>query len=128
MRRAIRSAVLMLGTMDQCWVQVRKHVRLNEQHSGMLMGQNKLDLAQRHGVDQVMAWRRTYDAAPPAIDTNNALQRNIQSDLRYSSGDVPTSESLACVCDRLDPFWEETILPGLRAGKQTLRGPSYILP
>ena len=120
MRRAIRSAVLMLGTMDQCWVQVAKHVRLNEQHSGMLTGQNKRALGQKYGVDQVMAWRRTYDSPPPEIASENALQRTIKSDLRYSMKEVPTSESLACVCKRLDPLWADVLLPGLQAGKTVM--------
>ena len=38
MRRAVRSAVLMLSTLNQCWVPVRKHLQLNEQHSGSLTG------------------------------------------------------------------------------------------
>ena len=61
MRRAIRSAVLMLSTLNQCWVPVQKHLQLNEQHSGLLTGRNKLELAQEKGEEQVMAWRRKYD-------------------------------------------------------------------
>lgn len=64
MRRAIRSAVLMLSTLNQCWVPVRKHPELNEQHSGMLTGQNKRELAKEHGADQVMAWRRKCASRP----------------------------------------------------------------
>ena len=60
LRRSIRSTVLMLGTLNQCWVPVTKHPALNEQHSGFLTGQNERDLAQKFGVEQVMAWRRKY--------------------------------------------------------------------
>ena len=60
MRRAIRSAVLMLGTLNQCWIPVEKHMQLNEQHSGMLTGQNKRELATE------LARARTASSAFPA--------------------------------------------------------------
>ncbi|EOD04381.1 phosphoglycerate mutase [Emiliania huxleyi CCMP1516] len=55
MRRAIRSAVLMLSTLNQCWLPVRKHLELNEQHAGLLTGENKVSCAQRWGVDQCLS-------------------------------------------------------------------------
>ena len=127
MHRAIRSAVLMLSTLGQCWVPVSKTWRLNEQHSGMLTGQNKRDLAKKHGTEQVMAWRRRFGVTPPLLDADNALQRSICADVRYdylSVADdgwaVPSSESLDDVCERLDPLWEEQIAPALRAGRTVM--------
>ena len=122
LRRAIRSAVLMLSTADQCWVPVHKHPQLNEQHSGMLTGQNKRRLAKEYGEAQVMAWRRRYNEKPPEIERENALQRAIQADERYDflDGGVPTSESFAMLCDRLDTVWRDTIVPALRAGRTVM--------
>ena len=122
MRRAVRSAVLMLSTLNQCWVPVRKHLQLNEQHSGSLTGINKRELAREKGEEQVMAWRRQYDAPPPAIAPDNALQLNILGDPRYEAypGDIPSTESLADVCRRVWPLYEETILPSLQAGRTVL--------
>ena len=119
LRRAIRSAVLMLSTLNQCWVPVEKHPNLNEQHSGMLTGQNKRDLAQVHGVEQVMAWRRKYDVPPPPAV--GRLQSAIANDARYQ-GLVrpPSSESLAMVCKRLDPLWDETLRPALEQGRTVM--------
>lgn len=84
MRRAIRSAVLMLSTLNQCWVPVHKNPSLNEQHSGMMTGQNKYDLAQEYGPDQVMAWRRKYDEEPPQIEQALAPTRRTAPDARYT--------------------------------------------
>ena len=67
LRRAIRTACLVLSTTNQCWLPLVKDARLNEQHSGALTGYNKRELADEHGVDQVMAWRRTFDCAPPQV-------------------------------------------------------------
>ena len=36
-----------------------KDPRLNEQHSGAMTGTNKRTLAELHGEEQVMKWRRT---------------------------------------------------------------------
>jgi 2,3-bisphosphoglycerate-dependent phosphoglycerate mutase len=66
-----------------------------------------------------MAWRRKYDGPPPAIAPDNALQRTIEEDPRYEpyACGVPDTESLADVCKRVWPLWEETIQPSLRAGR-----------
>ena len=74
LRRAIRTACLVLSGTDQCWLPIVKDVRLNEQHSGMLTGNNKRELAERHGVDQVMKWRRTYDSPPPPLEADDPFQ------------------------------------------------------
>jgi len=120
LRRAIRSAVLMLSTLNQCWVPIRKHLQLNEQHSGMLTGQNKRELAKEYGVDQVMAWRRKFDEAPPEIDAESVSQRGFEADLRYANDPVPRTESLATVSERVVPLWNATIVPALQAGRTVL--------
>lgn len=126
MTRAIRSAVLMLSALNQCWVPVTKHLRLNEQHSGMMTGRNKLELAQEHGVEQVMSWRRKYGVTPPAIAPDSAIQRAIVADPRYDAlaglpeDGLPTTESFAAVCERVEPMWTETIAPALRAGRTVM--------
>lgn len=76
----------------------------------MMTGRNKVTLAREHGAEQVMAWRRKYDAPPPSIDEANALQRTIETDIRYDllPGGVPrrafshlhamAAGLLACYC------------------------------
>ena len=86
LRRAVRTACLVLSTTDQCWLPVVKDARLNEQHSGALTGFNKKELAEEHGVEQVMAWRRTYNCPPPAIEGANPLQRSMVVDERSAEG------------------------------------------
>lgn len=74
-----------------------------------------------------MAWRRNYDAPPPTIAPDNALQRTIEEDPRYEPypGGIPATESLADVCKRVWPLWEETIQPSLRAGRTVMHGQLY---
>lgn len=122
LRRAIRTACLVLSGSDQCWVPLVKDVRLNEQHSGWLTGHNKRALAKEHGVEQVMKWRRTYDSAPPPIDDSDPLQQMIRADERYrtSSHGAPRTESLEDTTARVSEVWEETIAPALCEGKHVL--------
>ena len=48
LRRAIRTACLVLSATNQCWLPMVKDSRLNEQHPGALTGYNKLELAKAH--------------------------------------------------------------------------------
>ena len=94
LRRAIRTSCLSLSGMDQCWVPLHKDARLNEQHSGFLTGNNKRALAEEHGVEQVMAWRRKYDEAPPPLPMDSPLQQMMVKDERYAVRPAPTPTSI----------------------------------
>ena len=120
LRRAVRTACLCLSESDQCWVPMVKDVRLNEQHSGMLTGHNKRELADKHGVDQVMKWRRTYDCPPPPLLQDDSFQRAICTDERYRGLDVPATESLMLTEARVQEVWNDTIRPALVEGKRVL--------
>ena len=144
LRRAIRTACLVLSGTDQCWVPMLKDVRLNEQHSGMLTGNNKRELAEEYGVEQVvawrhthnqlltltltlaltltqvMAWRRTHNTPPPPVEADNPFQQAIQSDERYLDIPVPTTESLQQTGQRVADIWQSTIAPALRSGQNVM--------
>lgn len=122
LRRAIRTACLVLSTTDQCWLPLVKDARLNEQHSGALTGNNKRALADQHGVDQVMKWRRTYDCPPPQLSADHPVQRVLNLDERYRDAPlaVPQTESLHDTTQRVNACWEEQIVPALKAGKNVL--------
>jgi bisphosphoglycerate-dependent phosphoglycerate mutase len=69
--------------------------RLNERHYGALQGLNKAETAQRMGEERVHAWRRSYDARPPALDHRD--ERFPGHDPRYaalSDEELPRAESL----------------------------------
>jgi 2,3-bisphosphoglycerate-dependent phosphoglycerate mutase len=121
--RAIRTAELALHAMGRSWIPVRRDWRLNERHYGDLTGRNKAETAQRYGADQVKVWRRSYDIPPPPIAADNEYNPN--GDERYASLDpalLPQAECLKDVVDRLLPYWDEAIVPDLRAGRIVLIG------
>ncbi len=119
--RAIKTLSLALEEMDLLWLPVIKHWRLNERHYGKLQGSNKLEAVQRFGEEQVKIWRRSYATPPPPVDLDSPDYP--KADRRYGDvpdADLPRSESLKDVLGRVMPYWEQTILPDLKAGKRVL--------
>lgn len=115
--RAIRTLWLALEIMDQVYLPVDKHWRLNERHYGALTGLNKAETAERHGADQVKIWRRSYDVPPPAMDAGDP--DNPANDPRYAAvprDQLPASEALSHTLERVMPYWTETLEPRVIAG------------
>lgn len=83
------------ATEQQC-IPVIRAWELNERMYGELQGLNKAETAERFGADQVKKWRRSYDIPPPH------------------------GESLEMTAARSIPYFEEKIVPMLRAGKNVL--------
>ncbi|KAM9312815.1 bisphosphoglycerate mutase [Gastrophryne carolinensis] len=123
--RSIHTAWLILEELGQEWLPVRSSWRLNERHYGALIGLNRAELALNHGEEQVKIWRRSYDVAPPPIDESHPYYQEIHTDRRYACCDIqkdqlPKSESLKQVLERLLPYWNEEIVPEIRRGKRVL--------
>lgn len=119
--RAIHTAEIALRAMGLHWLPVRRHWRLNERHYGALQGLNKKETADRHGAEQVLIWRRSYDTPPPALELGD--ERHPRHDARYNdlAPDVlPATECLADVVERMLPYWYDAIVPDLLAGKRPL--------
>lgn len=121
LRRAIQTLWLALEELDQMWIPVVRSWRLNERHYGALQGLNKAETAAKHGQEQVMLWRRSYDTPPPPLTPDDP--RFPGKDPRYrdlAPEELPRTESLRDTVARFLPYWEETIVPSLRAGKRVL--------
>ena len=120
LRRAIHTSQLALDTCDRLWIPVRRTWRLNERHYGALQGKDKKATLQAYGEEQFKLWRRSYDVPPPPIDDADPFSQ--ANDPRYADlGDaMPRTECLKDVVIRMLPYWEESIVPDLRAGKVVL--------
>ena len=107
--------------MDLMWIPVYRSWRLNERHYGALQGLNKRETAEKFGMEQVHIWRRSYDIPPPLLDETD--ERFPGHDPRYAGlkpEELPRTESLKITLERVLPYWHETIVPDLRAGKRVL--------
>jgi 2,3-bisphosphoglycerate-dependent phosphoglycerate mutase len=123
LRRAIQTVNIALDVMDQHWIPVKRHWRLNERHYGALQGLDKKQTSERFGPEQVFAWRRSYDVPPPPLDPDD--ERHPRFDRRYASlapDLLPAAECLKDVVARMLPYWHDAIVPDLRAGQRVLIG------
>jgi 2,3-bisphosphoglycerate-dependent phosphoglycerate mutase len=121
LKRAIKTLNIALEEMDQLWLPVTKHWRLNERHYGALQGLNKAETAARHGEAQVKIWRRSYDIPPPPLTPDD--ERWSGRDPRYQGlapSEIPAAESLKDTVERFLPYWHETIAPAIAGGTRVL--------
>jgi 2,3-bisphosphoglycerate-dependent phosphoglycerate mutase len=118
LKRAIRTLHLALEELDQVWLPEQKDWRLNERHYGALQGLNKAETAARHGEKQVLAWRRSYDLPPPALEEGD--ERYEGRDPRYAGVPVPRTECLKDTVARVLPYWNGSIAPAVRSGRRVL--------
>ncbi|WP_134774180.1 phosphoglyceromutase [Ornithinimicrobium flavum] len=120
LRRAITTANTALDVADRHWIPVRRSWRLNERHYGALQGLDKAETRAKYGDEQFMLWRRSFDTPPPPIEDGSEFSE--AGDPRYADlGDqLPRTECLKDVIARMLPWWDEEIVPDLRAGRTVL--------
>ncbi len=121
LQRATRTLWHVLDEMDRTWLPVVHSWRLNERHYGALQGLNKAETARKYGDAQVLAWRRSYDTPPPALEPTDP--RCERADLRYANldaGQVPLTECLKDTVERVLPLWNEALAPAIKSGRRVL--------
>jgi len=121
LKRAIQTLWIILEDMDLMWIPVYRSWRLNERHYGALQGLNKSEMVAKHGADQVLLWRRSYDVRPPELDRSDSMYPG--KDPRYADleqEDIPLAECLKDTVKRFLPYWHNTIVPSLKEGKRVL--------
>ena len=121
LKRGIRTLWIVLDEMDLMWIPVFRSWRLNERHYGALQGLYKAKIAEEFGEEQVLIWRRSYDIPPPALKTSDP--RNPANDPRYKDlnpDEIPLTECLKDTVERFMPYWHDTIVPMIKAGKKVL--------
>jgi 2,3-bisphosphoglycerate-dependent phosphoglycerate mutase len=104
--------------MGRLWLPVEKDWRLNERHYGGLTGLDKAATAARHGAEQVMIWRRSFDIPPPPQQPGGPYE--VTGDRRYAGIAIPNAESLKDTTGRVLPYWEARIAPELKAGRRVV--------
>ena len=121
LKRAIRTSQLALETCDCSWIPVQRSWRLNERHYGDLQGRDKAQTLEAFGEEQFLVWRRSYDTPPPPVAPDSP--HHPVNDARYCDLPpevLPATEALADVLRRMLPYWQDAIVPDLRANKTVL--------
>jgi 2,3-bisphosphoglycerate-dependent phosphoglycerate mutase len=119
--RAIQTADIALEEADRLWIDVRRSWRLNERHYGALQGLDKAETLEKYGPEQFQLWRRSFDVPPPVL-ADDAEYSQV-GDPRYaglSDSEMPRTECLKDVIERMLPYWESDISADLRTGKTVL--------
>ena len=94
--RAQKTCALLLEELGQSDLQTIRNVALNERDYGDLSGLNKDDAREKWGEEQVHIWRRSFDTPPPG------------------------GESLKDTAERVLPYFNNKIMPRIRAGENVL--------
>ncbi len=118
--RAIQTANIALDVADRAWLPVKRSWRLNERHYGSLQGLDKAETLEKYGPEKFMEWRRSFDVPPPPLDDDAEYSQ--VHDERYVGidGEIPRTESLKIVIDRMLPYWQSDIIPSLASGQTVL--------
>ncbi|WP_158849237.1 2,3-bisphosphoglycerate-dependent phosphoglycerate mutase [Algibacter sp. L1A34] len=121
LKRAIRTAWLLLETAEMMHVNCQYSWKLNERHYGDWQGKNKDEVLKEVGEDYFLSVRRGYDAAPPSLSCND--KRNPKFDPNYKDLDVyglPLGESLKDTSKRVVNYFFEAIAPEIAKDKTVL--------
>ena len=118
--RAIQTANLALEVADRLWIDVKRSWRLNERHYGALQGLDKAETLEKFGPEQFQLWRRSFDVPPPPLSDESEWSQ--AHDPRYAGlgSDLPRTECLKDVIERMLPYWESDITKDLAGGKTVL--------
>ena len=119
--RAVMTCHLALREMGQVWLPLQRHWRLNERHYGALQGLDKKETTAKHGAEQTNLWRRSFDVPPPPVEASSP--EHPVNDPRYrfiDRTDLPATECLKDVVARVLPYWNNEVVPQLRADMNVL--------
>ena len=96
LERANETLDIILAEIGQSDLPYSRDKALNERDYGDLVGKNKDQARREFGEEQVHIWRRSYDVPPPG------------------------GESLKMTAERTIPYFEDYILPEVKAGKTVM--------
>jgi len=121
LKRAIKTLWITLEELDLMYIPIINTWRLNERHYGALQGLNKQETVDRHGKEQVLVWRRSYDIPPPPVDEsspyfpgNDPMYKDVPKE------ELPFAESLKLTKERFMSQWESDFVPTIKSGKNIL--------
>jgi len=121
LQRAIKTAELVCMTSNNAFaVPVVKTWRLNARHSGALHGLTHPEAVEKYG--EAASVFRTSSGAPPenlsVDDSRHPVHDPLYKDVPKE--ELPGGESFLSMAGRVLPFWEQSVVPLIQAGKSIL--------
>jgi 2,3-bisphosphoglycerate-dependent phosphoglycerate mutase len=121
LKRASKTLDIVLGEMNLKEIPIIRSWKLNERHYGSLQGLNKSEMATKYGEEQVKMWRRGYDVVIPPLSKEDPMYPGndpLYKDIEKS--ELPLSENLKMVVERVVPYWNNEIVPNIKSGKKII--------
>ena len=118
LKRAIYTLTIILETLNNSNSKIIKAWELNDRHYGALTGFNKDEIIKKHGSKQVQIWRRSFDIAPPLMESEHPCKNKIYANIPKNH--IPKSESLKDTFERVVPYYEKKIGPLISLKKNVL--------
>jgi 2,3-bisphosphoglycerate-dependent phosphoglycerate mutase len=121
LKRTRQTAEALLAAGGWNGVPIFETWRLNERHYGALQGMVKQEIFAAWGEETSRRWWRGYHEPPPALADEDP--RHPRRDPRYRDLDparLPATESLHDCQRRTLPYWTDTLLPRIAAGRRLL--------
>ena len=121
LKRAIKTALIILETTDKMHVDCIKSWKLNERNYGIWQGRNKDDVKKEVGEALFWKVRRGYKTPPPSFSMDD--ERHPRFDTKYSKipvASLPRGESLEMTKQRVVQYYFECIVSKLVQGKTVL--------
>lgn len=121
LQRATDTVRIVLAAMGLAQLPVQQSWRLNERHFGAMEGFGRLGAIRKFGLWPVLSCQLQFTALPPPLDSGDAGFPGNQP--RYSNinkEELPLAESVQQALLRMQPYWQETIVPQIRCGKRVL--------
>ena len=110
--RASNSLDIILKVLNASNAKINKAWELNERHYGGLTGLNKDETIKKYGIEQVKIWRRSFNTAPPKMESDHPLKNKIKSKI--------LGESLKDTFQRVVPYFNKIIKPLILSNKNIL--------
>jgi len=120
LKRAVRTLWTALTHAEQHYIPVHHSWRLNERHYGALTGLSKVEAKEQLGADLLQHYRRGYSTQPPPMDTRHPHWPGNDRRYKHLGTLLPTGESLRQCKERVVPYWLESVVPSLRAGRRVI--------
>ena len=120
LKRAINTANIALAEAERSWIDVKRDWRLNERHYGDLQGKDKAETLAQYGPEQFQTWRRSFDVPPPPISDDSEFSQAHDERYKDLGSNIPKTECLKDVLDRMMPLWDKEISQDLLSGKTVL--------
>mmetsp|Transcript_42727 Transcript_42727/g.100322 ORF Transcript_42727/g.100322 Transcript_42727/m.100322 type:complete len:608 (+) Transcript_42727:639-2462(+) len=121
LKRAIRTAWIVLSEMDEVYLPIFKTWRLNERMYGALTGLDKIETMKKIGPEIVQEWRSSLKSRPPSVSKKSEYwPGNYRKYADLDADDIPVTESLEDCTLRTHPLWDKKIKSDLRKGRNVL--------